>query len=170
MGRSSLLVCAFVIEKGSDRMLNLVVVGSRILKTYLLDNDTQFKMPFVTESMTKRGTLSAIFECEGETKIVEDVKNEGIYNIPNECLGKEFSVYIENYYGNGVSRTKKLAIRLLGGGGSGSGGTTYSNSEIVSMIDEAQKEAIASANDYTDDEIDTVTEFEEEAVDFSNWQ
>ena len=38
------------------------------------------------------------------------------------------------------------------------------------MIDEAKKEAIASANDYTDDEIVTVTEFEEEAVDFSNWQ
>lgn len=151
-------------------MLNLVVVGSRILKTYLLDNDTQFKMTFVTESMTKRGTLSAIFECEGETKIVEDIKNEGIYSIPNECLGKEFSVYIVNNYNNGLSRTKKLAVRLLGGGGSGSGGTTYSNSEIVSMIDEAKKEAIASANDYTDDEIVTVTEFEEEAVDFSNWQ
>ena len=102
------------------------------------------------------------------TSLNETLKRYGVEEI--ECLGKEFSVYIVNNYNNGLSRTKKLAVRLLGGGGSGTGGTTYSNSEIVSMIDEAKKEAIASANDYTDDEIVTVTEFEEEAVDFSNWQ
>ena len=77
-----MLVCAFVIEKGSGKMLDLIVQkDGKIKKTYLFSGDTTFKVSVLKDGMLRKGTLLVLFMVGEEVYSVPNVQNGGVYKM-----------------------------------------------------------------------------------------
>lgn len=114
MGRSSLLVCAFVIEKGSGRMLDLTVLkDGKIKKTYLFSEDTTFRVSIQKDGMLRKGKLLALFTVGEEVYSVPDIQNGGVYALPAACIGMDFYVRIVNDYPGGLTETEQAFVKSV---------------------------------------------------------
>ena len=110
-------------------MLNLIVNRDKIKETYLSANDADFKILF-SSSDWHRMYKKAIFLVENKSYIVERLENNGIYPLPEACVGNEFFVYIVGEMGNEFKSTEKLLIRVMGGSSGGSSEEEYASKAI----------------------------------------
>lgn len=98
-------------------LLNLTVLKSgKIKETFLLYGDTTFQVRIQKDSMQRRGKILALFRIEENTYTVSDIKAGKVYDIPSECVGKDFSVSIVNDYSGGTSSTEFLLVRTVSSG------------------------------------------------------
>ena len=110
-------------------VLNLIVNRDKIKETYLSASDTDFKILF-SSSDWHRMYKKAIFLVEENSYIVEGLEDNHIYQLPEACVGTEFSVYIIGEMANEFKSTERLLVRMMGGGGSGGGSEEYALKSI----------------------------------------
>lgn len=98
-------------------LLNLTVLKSgRIKETFSLNGDTTFQVRIQKDSMQRRGKILALFRTDEKVYTVSDIEAGKVYDIPSECVGKEFSVSIVNDYPGGTSSTGFLLVRTVSSG------------------------------------------------------
>lgn len=99
----------------------------KIRKTYLLNEDTTFRVSVKKDGILRKGRLLALFTVGEEVYSVPDIQDGGVYNLPEACIGTDFHVCIVNEYPGGISSTEKQEIKVVG--------ATVSSEEVQNAVD-----------------------------------
>lgn len=109
-------------------MLDLTILkDGKIRKSYLLNEDTTFRVSVKKDGILRKGRLLALFTVGEEVYSVPNIQDGGVYNLPEACIGTDFHVCIVNEYPGGISSTEKQEIKVVG--------ATVSSEEVQNAVD-----------------------------------